>query len=316
MITVRRKTARDRVDGVLLLDKPAGVTSNGALQAAKRLLNAAKGGHTGTLDPLATGLLPLCFGEATKFAQSLLDADKAYSAVLELGVTTTTGDAEGEVLARTSVALSPEQVEAVLDRFRGCIEQIPPMYSALKHNGHPLHELARRGIEVDREPRRVRIDALVLRCVEGSRIEIDVRCSKGTYVRTLATDIGAALGCGAHLRQLRRTAIGTLTLAQAVTLDRLETSAPAERMHLLLRVDALLADLPALELDADAGLRFLQGQAVELPLVPARCRAYVGGRFVGLGAADATGRLAPRRLVTQSGSLQPTCTGAEVLESQ
>src|SRR5512145_1232425 len=199
------KPRGERVDGVLLLDKPVGVTSNRALQTARRLLNARKAGHTGTLDPMASGLLPVMLGEATKFSADLLDADKSYRATVRLGVTTTTGDGEGEVIERRPVALAPGDVEAALQRLTGAIEQVPPMHSALKREGRPLYELARAGIEVERAPRPVRIDRLQVVERADDALVLDVDCSKGTYVRVLAEDLGRALGCGAHLAALRRT---------------------------------------------------------------------------------------------------------------
>jgi len=215
------KRARRIVNGVLLLDKPVGASSNAALQRAKWLFNAAKAGHTGTLDPLATGLLLLCFGQATKLAGSFLDSDKTYRATVQLGVTTETADAEGRVLETRPVAVSRAQIEALLPLFTGEIEQIPPMYSALKREGRPLYEYARKGIELERQPRRVTIHQLSLLSCDESRFEIEVVCSKGTYVRTLAADMGERLGCGAHLAALRRTHIGRFDVADAHSLDEL-----------------------------------------------------------------------------------------------
>ena len=221
---MQKRIARRQVDGVLLLDKPRGLSSNHALQKAKRLFNAAKAGHTGTLDPMATGLLPLTFGEATKFSQMLLDADKSYEATVTLGVVTDTGDAEGQVLERQSVTADAQDIAAALNAFRGEIEQIPPMYSALKRDGRPLYEYARAGIELERAPRRVVIHALEMLDggLDGSSFGFRVRCSKGTYVRTLAMDIGRALGCGAHLSALRRTAIGPFGLDELGEVKRRE----------------------------------------------------------------------------------------------
>lgn len=296
----RRKPPRRRVDGVLLLDKPAGMSSNAALQKVRSLLDAAKAGHTGTLDPMATGLLPLCFGEATKFAGELLVADKCYAATMLLGVRTDTADAEGQVLEIRPVSVTREGVEAVLARFRGDIRQVPPMHSALKRDGRPLYEYARRGVEVERLPRDVSIYTLDLCEFEQDRVAFDVCCSKGTYIRTLADDIGQALGCGGHLTALRRTRIGNLRLEDAVTLDRLEELPPADRDRLLRPVDALLGGLPSLGLGDDAALRFGHGQAVRSGR-PGRhdgkWRVYAGGRFIGLGRIDAAGRLMPVRLV-------------------
>jgi len=283
---------------VLLLDKPSGITSNLALQKARRLLNAAKAGHTGTLDPLASGLLPLTFGEATKFSADLLDADKAYEATLQFGVRTNTGDAEGEVIETRAVRFTRAELEAVLSRFTGIIDQVPPMHSALKRDGRPLYELARKGIEVERAARQVTIHRLRLLDETGDSARIEVECSKGTYVRVLAQDIGATLGCGAHLAALRRTRVGAMVLGSAVTLDALEEMPAAVRREWLLPADALLASLPRVELnDADAA-RFGHGQAIEMNAAPApRVRVYGDDRLLGVAAIDAVGILAPLRLV-------------------
>ncbi|HET7794053.1 MAG TPA: tRNA pseudouridine(55) synthase TruB, partial [Rhizobacter sp.] len=215
----RPRLPKRAVHGVLLLDKPLGLSSNDALQKAKRLYRAEKAGHTGTLDPLATGLLPLCFGAATKFSQVSLEADKTYRATLKLGVTTRTADAEGEVLQTREVQVTREQIEAACERFTGEIAQVPPMHSALKRDGKALYEYARAGIEVEREARQVTIHAIAIIGWQHDELTLDVRCSKGTYIRTLAEDIGEALGCGAHLSALRRTASGPLTLDAACTLE-------------------------------------------------------------------------------------------------
>ncbi len=292
------KPARQVVDGVLLLNKPVGITSNAALQKAKWLLNARKAGHTGTLDPFADGLLPLCFGEATKFSAYLLDADKHYRAVQQLGVTTSTGDPEGEILSRAEVHASCADLEAVLPRFTGEIEQIPPMHSALKHQGRPLYEYARAGIEIDRPPRKVTIRSLeVVECAPP-RVVLDVQCSAGTYIRTLAQDIGAALGCGAHLTALTRLGSGGFKLEQAHSLAELEALDATQRHALLLPADCLVAHLPAIMLeDAEAeGLR--QGRSIaHVTAEPGLIRAYTtANTFIGLVDADA-GQLAPRRLI-------------------
>lgn len=288
-----------RVDGVLLLDKPGGMTSNSALQGARRLFSAAKAGHTGTLDPLATGLLPLCFGEATKFSADLLEADKTYEADLLFGTTTDTGDAEGEVVESRPVSFSRADLESALLRFIGAIEQIPPMYSALKRDGRPLYELARQGVEVERAARAVTIHELALLGHAHDRCRLRVCCSKGTYVRTLAADIGELLGCGAHLTALRRTAVGPLRLSDALTLDAIAVFAEERRGELLLAPDALLQSLPAVELDATAMERFMHGNpvAISTAIVPGKCRVYGGGRLLGVGDVDAPGELKPRRLV-------------------
>ena len=257
------------VHGVILLDKPLGLSSNDALQKVKRLLRAEKAGHTGTLDPLATGVLPLCFGAATKFSQIHLDADKSYEAIALLGVTTSTGDAEGEVLKHREVAVSDAQLAQVQALFTGVISQVPPMHSALKKDGKALYEYAREGIEVERAPRQVDIKHLALSWAEptgaspgpfsGPSIRLEVTCSKGTYIRTLAEDIGEALGCGAHLIALRRTATGSFTQQDALTVPKLETMSETERDQCLLPVEALLASHTQVTLGADDSGRFLSG---------------------------------------------------------
>lgn len=292
-----RRPPRRSVDGVLLLDKPLGLTSNAALQTARRIYNAAKAGHTGTLDPLATGLLPLCFGEATKFAGELLEADKAYDATIQLGITTDTADAEGQVLVTRPVKVTRQQVEAVLRRFSGDIMQVPPMHSALKRDGKPLYEYARQGIELERASRCVRIHALDLRDFRGDRLWISVDCSKGTYIRTLAEDIGAALGCGAHLVALRRTRIGRLGVDQALALADLEAMDSERRDALLSPIDALLEDLPRAELGEADAARLCHGQAIRWNGLAGRWRAYSRGTFLGLCELGADGWLSPRRLI-------------------
>ena len=296
------KKVRDLVDGVLLLDKPVGWSSNDALIKAKRVLNAKKAGHTGTLDPFATGLLPLCFGEATKFAQDLLEADKTYETLVHLGQSTDTGDTEGAVVATREVNVTREQIEAVLARFRGPILQTPPMYSALKRDGKPLYEYARAGITLEREARPVTIHSLELLDYQAPFLKLSVTCSKGTYIRVLGEDIGNALGCGAHLNALRRTQVGTLTMAGVITLDALnEHAAPAS---LLAPVDALLSSFPAVALTADLAKRFLQGQRIALgkeeiaiPAELGRVRVYCDERLLGTGNMQEYGVLAPERLI-------------------
>lgn len=297
-----RRAPRRRVNGVLLLDKPTGMSSNDALQKARRLYNAAKAGHTGTLDPLATGLLPLCFGEATKFAGELLDADKTYLATVRLGVTTDTADAEGRVLETRAVEVSEADALAVLARFRGEIEQVPPMYSALKRDGKPLYEYARAGIELERAARRVTIYGLTLTNWAGDGFDLEVACSKGTYVRTLAADIGAALGCGAHLAALRRMRIGTLDVAAALGLEALDALDMAARDARLQPADALLAKLPRADLAEGDTQRVLHGQGVRWMGQPGeRCRYYgADGRFLGVGEISADGWLNPKRLVADA----------------
>lgn len=292
------------VDGVLLLDKPAGITSHAAVQRVRRLLRARKAGHTGTLDPLATGHLPVCLGEATKFTHALLDADKTYLATIRLGVTTTTGDLEGETLTQMPVAVDEARAVAVLHGFLGEILQVPPMYSAIKHGGQPLYKLARAGRELPRSPRRVSIRALTLRHFAPPDIDVSVTCSKGTYIRVLAEDIGRELGCGGCLASLRRTAVGGLSDAiKPVTLERLEALPPHDRLALLLPADALLSDLPRLDLDASEAHRVQQGQPVdrgERP-APGLVRIYgPGGEFLGMAEVLEAGRIVPRRLRSQA----------------
>ncbi len=287
-----------QVDGVLLLDKPIGLTSNDALQKARRLFSAAKGGHTGTLDPLATGLLPLCFGEATKFSADLLDADKTYEAELKLGVITDSGDAEGQIIASVAVDVEKEAIFKVLPQFIGAIQQVPPMHSALKRNGRPLYELARKGIEVEREPRAVTIHAIDMLSFAGDHLSLRVACSKGTYIRVLAADIGNALGCGAHLVGLRRTVVGDLDLARSVTLAELESLDEAGRAGHLQPVDALLRSLPVVNLEGEAAERFRHGNPVEsVAGLSGKIRVYADDRLIGVGEPGSDGRLWPKRLV-------------------
>jgi tRNA pseudouridine55 synthase len=292
------KPARQPVDGVLLLNKPVGITSNAALQKAKWLLNAKKAGHTGTLDPFADGLLPLCFGEATKFSAYLLDADKHYRAVLEMGVTTTTGDPEGEVLSTRNVAVTCADIASVLPQFKGEIEQVPPMHSALKHQGRPLYEYARAGIEIERPARKVQIRSLEMIECAPPRVVLDVQCSAGTYIRTLAQDIGTALGCGAHLTELTRTAAGGFKLEHAHTLANLEALDIGQRYALLLPADCLVAHLPAVQLDAADSEALRRGRSIaHLEAPSGLTRAYTDSHtFIGLANAEA-GHLVPRRLI-------------------
>lgn len=291
-----------QVDGVLLLDKPIGMTSNDALQKARRLFSAAKGGHTGTLDPLATGLLPLCFGEATKFSADLLDADKTYEAVLKLGVMTDSGDAEGVVVATAGVNVDAARIADVLQQFVGDIQQIPPMHSALKRDGRPLYELARQGIEVEREARAVTIHAIECLAFSGDSLTLRVACSKGTYIRVLAADIGQMLGCGAHLSALRRTVVGDLTLAKAVTLAELAAIDEGDRAKHLLPVDALLQSLPLVMLEGIEANRFKHGNPVALPTgMAGKIRVYAEDRLIGVGEPGQGGLLWPKRLVQLAG---------------
>jgi tRNA pseudouridine55 synthase len=286
------------IDAALLLDKPLGLSSNAALQRAKRIYGAAKAGHAGTLDPLASGLLVVLFGEATKFAGPLLDADKEYLASVKLGARTATGDAEGKVLERKEVRITETEVLAVLDRFQGEIEQVPPMHSALKHQGTPLYRLARRGEEVRRASRRVRISELQLIKLHGTSLDLRVVCSKGTYIRVLAEDIGAALGCGAHLSALRRTGAGRFRIEHALSLEDLEAMTAEERERRLLALPALLEGLPRAELGAAEETRLRQGQALKISGLHQGLCAVVrpDGALIGLGAADGEGSLKPLRL--------------------
>lgn len=303
-----RKRRGRSLNGILVLDKPAGMSSNQALQSAKRLFFAAKAGHTGSLDPLATGVLPLCFGEATKFSQYLLDADKAYESTIVLGCATDTGDAEGEVLTESDAAnVTEADVREALTAFVGEIEQVPSMYSAIKQNGQPLYKLARQGIEVEREARRVVIKTLELRALRpGARAEVDIylECSKGTYVRSLAEDLGSALGVGGHVSVLRRTKAGPFGIEDSVslsTLEALKAGGEHRQMDQLLRpADAALDELPLVRLSESGGYYMRQGQPVMVPNAPCDGIVRVAletGEFLGVGEILDDGRVAPRRLI-------------------
>lgn len=307
MATNHIKKKRVPVHGVLLLDKQVGVSSNDALIKAKWLLSALKAGHTGTLDPFATGLLPLCFGEATKFAQDLLDADKTYETVVHLGITTNTGDTEGEVLETKPVDVTREQIDAVLAQFRGDIMQVPPMYSALKRDGKPLYEYARAGITLEREARPVTIHLLEFVAYQAPFLTLRVQCSKGTYIRALGEDIGVALGCGAHLNALRRIQVGDLFIDRAITIEQLIATEEGARSALLAPVDALLTSFPALYLSEELARRFLHGQRLALGkedvVVPAhegRVRVYrdADKALLGTGLLQEYSILAPERLIS------------------
>jgi tRNA pseudouridine55 synthase len=295
------KAPRRAVHGVLLLDKPVGMSSNHALQRAKRLLRAEKAGHTGTLDPLASGLLPLCFGAATKFAQVSLDSDKRYHATLALGERTASGDRETPVIERRAVAIDREAIDAVLRRFTGAIEQVPPMHSALKRDGKALYDYARAGIELQRQPRRVTIHRIDVLIWQGRELVLDVACSKGTYVRTLADDIGQALGCGAHLAALRRTGAGRLDVRDAVTPDALEAMSDPERDARLRPTDCLLSDWPAVRLGADDAGRFLTGlrrrvagsDAAAVRVYGSEPHAFLGSAHISAGELIADRLLSP-----------------------
>lgn len=303
----RRGRVKGRpVSGILLLDKPLGLSSNHALQRVKRLFDARKAGHTGSLDPLADGMLPICLGDATKLSAFLLDADKYYRFRVRLGQTTATGDTEGEILqTRPTDGIDVQQIELVLTRFRGEIEQMPPMYSALKHQGKRLYELAREGVEVAREPRTVQIRELTLLAVDLPEFDLQVHCSKGTYVRALATDIGEALGCGAHVTALRRTGVGPYTGYPMYTMDALEAEAQqgmAALDALLLPIDTALAGWPEVRVSADTAFYLKQGQAVLVPKAPTEglVRIYQGDDFLAVGQIQDDGRVAPKRLMTGS----------------
>ncbi len=290
------------MSGVLLLDKPVGITSNAALQHAKRLYRASKAGLTGILDPLASGLLPLCFGEATKFAQYPTDADKSYEVVIKLGITTDTGDSEGQVLTRQASTAGRADIERAIKQFTGTILQTPPMYSALKHQGQPLYKYARQGIEIERAPRQISLHRITLLNFEGDVFSLSVDCSKGTYIRVLAEDIGRFLGCGAHLIALQRTRVGNFSLADAYTLDLIEALSETERDLRLLPADRLVENLPGVDLDQDAAFYLRQGQAVWQPKLQFQQRYRIYDEkhvFMGVGEVDDAGRLAPKRLVVQ-----------------
>lgn len=295
----RSKTHFRPVDGILLFDKAAGLTSNAALQQVRHLYRAAKAGHTGSLDPLATGLLPICFGEATKLSQYLTDADKRYQATLVLGQTTTTGDSEGEIVTESAVTVTRDEIQAALEEFIGHIEQVPPMYSALKRDGQPLYKLARQGIEVQREARPVEVRRLNVLDLCDSRLVLDMTVSKGFYVRSLAFDLGERLGCGAHVSQLRRTAVGGFSIDQAHDLATLEAMGDTQRLALLLSPDQGLRQFPAVEVPIDAAHYLRQGQSVRAAELPSHglVRLYGGeGEFLGIGQVTPDRRVAPKRI--------------------
>ncbi len=307
----RHRTRKGReIDGVLVLDKPRGMSSNDAVQRAKRLFRARKVGHTGSLDPLATGVLPLCFGEATKFSQFLLESDKKYWARIKLGVRTNSGDADGEVIDTSPVVgVTRERIEAVLANFRGEIEQVPSMFSAVKHHGQPLYKLARQGIEVERASRRVIIHANELTRLEGDELELEIHCSKGTYVRTLAEEIGDALGCGGHVVALRRRKAGPYGEAELVTFDAVEEALQKGGFPaidaMLLPIATAVRDWPTVKLSESTAYYVRQGQPVIVPHAPSRgwVRLMEGcdGEFMGVGEILDDGRVAPRRLMSAHG---------------
>lgn len=312
MTRARKKRGR-AIDGILILDKPAGMSSNGALQHVKRIYNARKAGHTGSLDVPATGLLPICLGEATKISSYLLDSNKTYRARCKLGITTTTGDATGEVLHEAAVPdLSQTEVTAACNKFIGDIEQVPPMYSALKQNGQRLYKLAYQGIEVERKARKITIHNIALLALEQDEFDIEVCCSKGTYIRTLAEDIGKALGCGAHIVDLRRLGAGPFCEAQMVTPETLQETAEkgfVELDKLLLPIDFALHDMPKISLTEDAAHYLCQGQAVTASGLPksGRIRIYnQSAEFLGLGEVIEGNRVTPKRLINK---IEIECVG-------
>ena len=304
----RRKKGR-AVSGVLLLDKSAGITSNKALQEIKHLFGAAKAGHTGSLDPLATGMLPICLGEATKISAFLLDADKRYRVTCRLGITTTTADADGEVVqTRDCSRVTMKHIEKLVPEFSGSISQVPPMYSAVKHQGQRLYTLAREGIEVERKPRTVQIHQLLLHILSEGLLDLEVACSKGTYIRTLVEDMGEALGCGAHVVQLRRLSVGPFD-GGMVSIDELRAAADSSEAggfaaldEYLLPIDSAIAHWPDVHLDPDAAFYIKQGQAILVPHAPTEgwVRIYDKSQFLGVGEIQDDGRVAPRRMIQAS----------------
>ena len=296
---MQKKSLKREIDGVFLLNKPLGFSSNQALKKIQWLFNAKKAGHTGTLDPMASGLLPICIGEATKFSHRLLEANKTYIATIQLGVTTTTGDQEGEVVNQKDVVLKPNQLEETLQKFTGDITQTPPMFSALKFEGKPLYEYARQGIEIERKSRQVTIYDITLNKIEESIVILEVSCSKGTYIRTLAEDIGHALGCGAYLKGLERTQTDNFQLSDALTIEAIEAMSMASREETLLPVDALLEGLSSIKLTLTETEAIKKGQAIDFNgKNDNELRLYgASGQFLGVGQPDLQGRLFPKRLI-------------------
>lgn len=308
-----RPSRRGRdIDGIVLLDKPLGLSSNDLLQKVKRLFRANKAGHTGALDPLATGMLPVCLGEATKFSQHLLEADKRYRVTARLGERTDTSDAEGQTVSVRPVSLDQALLEAALDHFRGESRQVPSMFSALKHQGRPLYEYARKGITVEREARPIHVYDLQLHHWDLTEVELEIHCSKGTYIRTIIDDLGERLGCGAHVTALRRLAVAryptermvTLAALQAIAADAPETPETLAQLDaLLLPMDSAVADMPAVNLPSDVAARVRLGQTVAVTAQPqaglVRLTEGDAGRFFGIGEIAAPGRLTPRRLIAE-----------------
>ena len=298
---MQKKSLKREIDGVFLLDKPLGFSSNQALKKIQWLFNAKKAGHTGTLDPMATGLLPICLGEATKFSHRLLDAHKSYIATIQLGITTSTGDQEGEVISEKKVVLNEAQLKDTLKKFIGDMTQIPPMYSALKFEGKPLYEYAREGIEIERKSRQIKIFDIKLINIEKSIITIEVLCSKGTYIRTLAEDIGQTMGCGAHLKGLERTQTGNFQLSEALSIEALEAMPMASREKALMPIDVLLEELSSIKLNMAELDAIKKGQSIDfMSKNDKEVRLYSpSGQFVGVGQPDLKGRLFPKRLIAK-----------------
>jgi tRNA pseudouridine55 synthase len=298
---MQKKSLKREIDGVFLLDKPLGFSSNQALKKIQWLFNAKKAGHTGTLDPMATGLLPICLGEATKFSHRLLDAHKSYIATIQLGITTSTGDQEGEVISEKEVVLNEAQLKDTLKKFIGDMTQIPPMYSALKFEGKPLYEYAREGIEIERKSRQIKIFDIKLINIEKSIITIEVLCSKGTYIRTLAEDIGQTMGCGAHLKGLERTQTGNFQLSEALSIEALEAMPMASREKALMPIDVLLEELSSIKLNMAELDAIKKGQSIDfMSKNDKEVRLYSpSGQFVGVGQPDLKGRLFPKRLIAK-----------------
>jgi tRNA pseudouridine55 synthase len=298
---MQKKSLKREIDGVFLLDKPLGFSSNQALKKIQWLFNAKKAGHTGTLDPMATGLLPICLGEATKFSHRLLDAHKSYIATIQLGITTSTGDQEGEVISEKEVVLNEAQLKDTLKKFIGDTTQIPPMYSALKFEGRPLYEYAREGIEIERKSRQIKIFDIKLINIEKSIITIEVLCSKGTYIRTLAEDIGQTMGCGAHLKGLERTQTGNFQLSEALSIEALEAMPMASREKALMPIDVLLEELSSIKLNMAELDAIKKGQSIDFNSKNDKeVRLYSpSGQFVGVGQPDLKGHLFPKRLIAK-----------------
>ena len=298
---MQKKSLKREIDGVFLLDKPLGFSSNQALKKIQWLFNAKKAGHTGTLDPMATGLLPICLGEATKFSHRLLNAHKSYIATIQLGITTSTGDQEGEVISEKKVVLNEDQLKDTLKKFIGDTTQIPPMYSALKFEGKPLYEYAREGIEIERKSRQIKIFDIKLINIEKSIITIEVLCSKGTYIRTLAEDIGQTMGCGAHLKGLERTQTGNFQLSEALSIEALEAMPMASREKALMPIDVLLEELSSIKLNMAELDAIKKGQSIDfMSKNDKEVRLYSpSGQFVGVGQPDLKGRLFPKRLIAK-----------------